>query len=99
VAEDRVWYCKNCDCEFDIDGEGIRIVKWDTSNSVCIFDAEGRAHNLRFVEWSTVQAHRHCTDFSLSPVPSTLSEIKEEEKKDDETEVEATETKEDFMQE
>jgi hypothetical protein len=71
MEEEKLWYCKSCEAEFDPYAEEVTIM-WEGSRFFVIQDRSGRAHSLNQTTWEKIQRRRELGNQSLSFRPSNL---------------------------
>jgi hypothetical protein len=70
--EEKIFYCINCECEYDPFAEDVKIIREASRRSYLIKDSSGRAHSLIVTTWKKIQRRRELGNQSLSLTPSNL---------------------------
>ena len=64
--DSRVWICKNCFLEFDIEDPSVRLVVGPTKGHECLIIVGGQAHSLIWRQWADVQRLKKAQSKSVS---------------------------------
>jgi len=91
MDDEQIFYCKNCDAEFDPYAEDVKIVHQSHGGLITIEDSSHRAHSLRLTTWKKIQRIRELEDSARPVNPFNLYQAQDIEIEQDESEVETDE--------
>jgi hypothetical protein len=91
MEEDKIYWCQNCDLEFDPFAKDVKIVHTSSHGIMTIEDASRRAHSLRLTTWKKIQRVRELEDSARPISPFNLYQAQDIEIEPDESEVETDE--------
>jgi hypothetical protein len=75
AEDEKFWWCSTCECEFDPDEEGVRII--ERLKTKCLILLAGRAHDLRLSTWEAI-TKRRARQNGLYPTKKVNREIENE---------------------
>lgn len=78
MDEEKLYWCRNCDLEFDPFAEDVKII-WESHGVIIIQDLSGRAHPLVPTSWKKIQRVRDLEDHARPVNPINLYEEQEEQ--------------------
>jgi len=87
MGEEKLWYCKSCETEFDPYADDVKIIREGSHKS--LIEVDGRAHSLTLTTWKQIQRRRDLSNHALDTnSPNLYAELPPEASDGDKSGVE-----------